>query len=113
MEIGGILVPDTQKNLEFSFGDRPMTHGPLQTSGDPRTAVVEMPIAIPSIIVLKKTAVMFLGLGIGRIFQLFDEHFGRQFFAKRWSVHFQPFLRLLEELSFDAYTITACNKNPE
>lgn len=37
--------------------------------GNPAAAVVEMPIAIPSIIVLKKTAVMFLGLGIaGRKF---------------------------------------------
>lgn len=104
-----MVLPDTQKNLEFSFGDRLMTHGPSDFgSPDPRTAVVKMPIAIPSIIVLKKTAVMFLGPG----------NWGEKILVAKPSrsagvLSLSAFLRLLEELSFDAYIITPCNKNPE
>ena len=103
-----MVFPDTQKNLEFSFGDRPSRlMDPSRLPDIPAAAVVEMPIAIPSIIVLKKTAVMFLGLGIG----------GRRFWFAKPSpsagvLSLSAFLRLLEELSFDAYN-TPCNKNPE
>lgn len=109
MEIGG-FSGYPEKSRVF----HPMTHGPSDFgSPDPRAAVVEMPIAIPSIIVLKKTAVMFLGLGIGGIFQLATNIL----VAKRrqaLGVSLSAVLRLLEELSFDAYiNNTPCNKNPE